>query len=110
MRYKAKCFVAQWSHAELKSLIYLRDFRRLTFDRIAQAIPGKTAEMCRYRYNNRHLLALRGTKPDIGLRICPVPVLLERERRFDAALSMDLTARMLGDPPPGYSALDRLNK
>ncbi len=44
-----------------------------------------------------------------GYRI-PVPsfVLEDREKRKMAALQSSITARVCGDPLPGYSALDRL--
>ena len=32
----------------------------------------------------------------------------ERQRRLDARARLDLTGRVLGDPPPGYSALDKI--
>jgi hypothetical protein len=40
-----------------------------------------------------------------GLSLVPQSVLDERERRL-ALQPRDLTASILGDPPPGYSALD----
>jgi hypothetical protein len=39
--------------------------------------------------------------------IVPDDVFEERERRYQAALQRTVTAALLGDPPPGYSALDR---
>lgn len=37
----------------------------------------------------------------------PNAVLLDRDKRERAADSMSLTAQLFGDPPPGFSALDR---
>jgi len=34
-------------------------------------------------------------------------LLKEKEEREMAMLEADLTARLMGDPPPGYSALDK---
>lgn len=37
----------------------------------------------------------------------PARVFVERDARRDAAERCSLTQQILGDPPPGYSALDR---
>ena len=37
----------------------------------------------------------------------PPKLLIERERRHRAALAQSLTQHVFGDPPPGYSALDK---
>lgn len=38
----------------------------------------------------------------------PAAALIDRERREAAKEKLDLTGQLMGDPPPGYSALDAL--
>lgn len=100
----------RWTDAEIKRPLDLRDNWRMSWSRIAetmnmsvnavqskhQAIRNKGAVI----RDNDGMTATRAAKPD--------PVIIARQRDYQDALERrTLTQALLGDPPPGYSALDR---
>lgn len=109
-----------WSREQIDQLINLR--QGSLREGITHAWPdiatliGRPVEHCRAKYH--YEMAKRATprraririKDDSVQRIHP-PTLRERlaERAVlrDASERRDLTATLCGDPPPGYSALDR---
>lgn len=49
----------------------------------------------------------RGRPPFTKRNADEVRAFAERERRYQASLRQSLTATIFGDPPPGFSALDK---
>ena len=71
---------------------------------------GIPATSCEYKYRSRGLGSpspyfSNDERPKLGDAL-----LVERELRSIASMSRDLTAATFGDPPPGYSALDEINR
>lgn len=63
---------------------------------------GVTPHQVQWKFQNedyRHRTA--------AARLSEAAVAVDRERRLAASLRMTLTQSVFGDPPPGYSALDR---
>ena len=94
-----------WSKEEKALLINLKENARLGWSEIAVRL-GRPSGTCYSKY--KYLKHIGSTGPRIqttnGLMI-PEQVLAERERRQSAPLT--ISAYVLGDPPRGYSALDR---
>ena len=91
-----------WTQEQIARVLYLRDDEAMEFEDIAIEV-GIPATACRSKYcaiKDRHRAARLGDK-------CPSKTLLDREARERARDSQTLTASIFGDPPPGYSALDR---
>jgi hypothetical protein len=97
-----------WSADELEQLVNLRRQAGLDWSEIAIRLDrtesGVKSKMKYIQYE-----AERSAKqPSVPFEREPIPdsVLIDRARRL-AASARDLTASICGDPPRGYSALDR---
>jgi len=97
-----------WQQGEVVILLDMRDNQKCAFEKIDVAL-GRPPGSSRYKY-----MRLRdGKEPSAGptasggrVELSPAQ-LAARAARTDAANRMTLTATFFGDPPPGYSALDR---
>lgn len=105
-----------WTPTEIRraAAIWQRDFadhygedgppgaQRATFVTIARVL-GRTVDSVANRY------VAMGPAFSAGPRggAVSAQAFEDRERRREARDRQDLTASVLGDPPPGYSALDR---
>ena len=113
----AKIRKGRWSLYEDGKLIELVERDHATWASISRII-GRAANVCAGRYR---LLKGGGHRPIVPiaeidvLRTLPPGLEEDRDRRIaarDARAESDLrqgsvTAAFFGDPPPGYSALDR---
>ncbi len=74
-----------------------------------KSIPQIAAELQMPRasvYSKVHYIASRKVHTELTSRVAvPTACLVDRDRRM--AAERDLTAEFFGDPPPGFSALDR---
>ena len=97
-----------WSNNETRLLMLLRDYYSWPFHRIAVRL-ARSASECKSKHKNMQFNKQHGPTKLVYSRDqkCPDEALAERERRNEARLRMDLTASAFGDPPPGFSALDR---
>lgn len=122
-----------WSEAEDARLDELRA-SGLVWEVIGERMPGRTQQACRQRYSLRHgkpsvrpaaapapaaaprqaplapvLAVLQEAEArSFGRRISTATLLADAELRARIA-TKGLTAGLLGDPPPGRSALDERN-
>lgn len=81
-----------------------RGHRSRVIEAIAHEI-GRSYEAVHNRFNGRG--PTFGSMQQSTPRQAPAELLAERERRREAANHMTQTAVFFGDPPPGYSALDK---
>lgn len=103
-------------------LIYAEIVKQKSVKRAAECLAsvlGRTANSIQSRYTS----IIRHTFPPIDLDVnrgvschqepleikfkIPEKVMAERDRRLAARMVQPEVSRLLGDPPPGYSALDR---
>lgn len=89
-----------WTTERTRLLVHLRDEQKLSWARIGMAI-GLTADRARVKYNEVKGLAFedkkRGARPSDDIRITQAV----------RPQAITLAQAILGDPPPGRSALDR---
>ncbi len=77
------------------------------FKRIAQAIGRKPyAVEARYRIYSGSFGLYRGNNKRNGL--ASAHAIAERDARQSARMRQDATGSLFGDPPPGFSVLDRM--
>lgn len=111
-----------WSPSMLERLLRLRDEQGKGWHEIAETL-GRPHKACSARYwheeykRRRDRAAARaGNGEQIGEVHAPpryMPAVVDarliedRDRRAEAAESRNFTSTFFGDPPPGYSALDR---
>jgi hypothetical protein len=91
-----------WGHWSAEDLLLLRTRRRegVSFRKIAKEI-GRKRDAVASKWHE--ISGEPDTKPAVRP---PSLAMVERDRRL-AADCRDLTAALMGDPPVGYSALDR---
>jgi hypothetical protein len=98
----------KWTDEQKQRLLRLRDRHNFGWNEIEAAL-GIDHAKCRQMH--RYIHAQRGTKvyhPAEHRQInVPNKNLIDRERRLAALSNASLTALTFGDPPPGFSALDR---
>lgn len=94
-----------WTAAETDKLIRLKQ-QRARWPGIVAQFPGRTYQAC---VNRWHDLCRRS-----GVRTTPAHSSRDERHRRRVAVRQaamqqahDLTAQLMGDPPPGRSALDR---
>jgi hypothetical protein len=97
-----------WLQHEIADLFHMRDVQKFAFERIDVAL-GRPGGSSYYKY---HKLK-KGKEPTSGptgpggrIQLSPAQI-AARAAREHAASRMTPTAVFFGDPPPGYSALDR---
>jgi hypothetical protein len=111
----------RWTPEEINEVRRLREEVGLTWPEIGEKL-GRLPARCKAKWGNVRC-RLRLTKsreriaelqPDevvmssVGVRKEPPPeALAEREARIDAANLQSLGGTLMGDPPPGFSALER---
>jgi len=104
-----------WSDKEIATAA--RIYRRMvspgapasTMDRVWRTIGdavGRKATAAAARFYNYGPTFVRV----VGAGRIPVDVIADRDAREAAKMLRDRTAEFCGDPPPGYSALDRQRK
>lgn len=95
-----------WSEEKVDLLFELRDDEAMDWPEIAREI-GYTATQCRNKYYQKECRRRleRGQRP-VSDRASNAQI-IDRERREQARERASITAQIFGDPPPGYSALDR---
>ena len=108
----------QWAHEDvaIAARIYAERFadglhargKVTAVCREIAAALGRNDNQVQYRLSTYGAsFASQNRKHDIRRMTAPNSVLVERDRRREAEYRRDLTATLLGDPPPGYSARDR---
>ncbi len=93
-----------WTEPQIKLLFKLRDERGLEWWQIAERL-GRPKDSCKVKYAN--ITSRRRAERGESLQAAPNAAVIDRERREHARAGASITARFFGDPPPGYSALDR---
>lgn len=103
-----------WTKDELDFLVDMRENHQMKFIDIAEHFPGRTRKQCESRY--RALVLVRdGVLPEpesmrassaLAARISD-EALKDRDARKAASEARSFTQTFCGDPPIGYSALDR---
>lgn len=100
--------VRRWLEAEVERMVQMREVDGLSWPAIDKAFkraPGSSAAKYSVLREGR---APRGKPNDAATRVDVAPDLAEmRDARRMAQARLSLTGVLLGDPPPGYSALDR---
>ena len=96
-----------WSEKEIALLLELRDDEGMEWPDIARHLPRRDQQACAQKYHNIEMRERteRGESP--AFRTVPNASLIDRDRREELRDQQNLTSRFFGDPPPGYSALDR---
>lgn len=94
----------KWTDAETRLLFELREDEGWEWDRISRHLRV-SAHKCEVKYNNER--ARRRLVRGDRFEKAPNAAFIERERRDLARRAQSLTGSVSGDPPPGYSALDR---
>lgn len=76
---------------------------------IADALPGRTqgSVAAKIGYVTNRRVRGRGRPPDGGSSLITPREAEQRDRLLRARLAQCPLAAMMGDPPPGFSALDR---
>jgi hypothetical protein len=92
-----------WTPADDALLRELREDEGLEWDAIAPII-GRTDRACASRYER---LTSRTRYTAADPKASPAAT-IAASKREEARDRLDLTGRIFGDPPPGYSALDRM--
>lgn len=107
-----------WRDREIETLVYMRETQKKDWPEIAKALdrtPGacsvfysnhKTGQRWRRDIDRKHRAARLQLEP-LTLSKAPPDRLEEREARYAAAALRTQTQILLGDPPPGFSALDK---
>jgi hypothetical protein len=91
-----------WDEKSIGLLMELRDDEATEWGLIAEEL-GRSVDQCKQKYSAER--AKRGYRPQS--QTVPNAALIDRERRERARDAASITAQIFGDPPPGYSALDR---
>ncbi|MEX2126943.1 MAG: hypothetical protein WD871_01700 [Xanthobacteraceae bacterium] len=114
-RSRAKAPAADWSPEEFAHLRATREecgtdiecARRLA-DELGRSEMSIRAKLQTMRYDDeREANDLAGRPARPAADAAPPSALIERERRERARGAQDITGLTFGDPPPGFSALDR---
>lgn len=107
---------------EEDELIHAEIVKQKSVKRAAQILApiiGHSVCSIQHRYTSFIRLMYPPVKLDVGRGVrchqgplelsiaVPQSIIAERERLHAARLAQSDTSRLLGDPPPGYSALDR---
>lgn len=99
-----------WTPDDIARLLHMRDVQHLPWSVIDAALRrSKGGSQLKHRSIRKGpILREIRSGPDACSRTVPSAVALElRDARNAAANRMTPTAAFFGDPPPGYSALDR---
>lgn len=95
-----------WNADEDATLINARDVDKLSWARVAELLPRRTIYACISR--GEHLNARKRINAGRELPHRADPTTLAKGLAYSAAKERrDITGEIFGDPPPGYSALDR---
>lgn len=96
-----------WTEEECDLLVELRDDEAMEWPAIAAQLMRRP-RTCEERYHvvKARRLAAAGLPARYNNKASQA-ALIDRERRAELRSGMDLTSTFFGDPPPGYSALDR---
>lgn len=92
-----------WTYSEQILLVELREDEGWEWDKIA-AHMGIDVSACVAKYGN---LRYRINSDRQRYQQAPNAAVIDRERRDAARDRQSITGSVFGDPPPGYSALDR---
>lgn len=97
-----------WTDADVARMVYLREVERLKWSEVDLAMQ-RSAGGSKSKYDSRRCgQAPTGNVLEPGGRvILSIEQEDGRRARRNAEDRMSLTAILCGDPPPGYSALDR---
>lgn len=95
-----------WSQSEIDRLMDLRGRRKMDWYLIGNELDLLPSQ-CRTKYENECALRRRQSDNRLPVIESSDKAMIDRERRNMARLGMSLTAAVMGDPPPGWSALDK---
>ncbi len=99
-----------WSESDDATLHRLRDIKRWQWEDIGKRL-GRTGGACQTRYSD-----LRGGRTNERRNVHSEPaanvhvaadLIVARDARREASYRRTQTQEFFGDPPPGYSALDK---
>ncbi len=93
-----------WTQAEVKLLFELKEDEAWEWWRIASEL-GRGIDNCKQKYQN--MCARRRAERGESFQAAPSAAMIDRERREHARANASITAQFFGDPPEGWSALDR---
>lgn len=94
-----------WTEADKKQLLALRDGAKLGWTEIGARLGRPSGTVYdKYKYL-KHASSIGPRIQSTNGMLIPEDVLADRERRQSAPLT--ISAYVLGDPRPGYSALDQ---
>lgn len=97
----------RWSREELGTLVFMREDRGATWREISAAIPGRSPAQCEQRYSyGRHSTSTEA-RYATSYHKCSETQLAEREARLAGYDARNFSEAWQGDPPRGFSALDR---
>jgi hypothetical protein len=101
-----------WSKKQIDTLRHMYELERKSWEDIS-AVIGRTPWACRSKMHELRA----GTQSDGGRRAAGIgtqhsmivkpEILADRDAREQAALRRTQTQEFFGDPPPGFSALDK---
>lgn len=96
-----------WTADEVARLLQMRDVEKRKWTEIDQAL-GRGHASSAAKYELLRAEPAPSGIHDTGSRlVMPTRLEIERAARRDAELRRNLTQETFGDPPPGFSALDR---
>ena len=95
----------QWTDEEFARLVHMVEVDHLGFTEIGQRL-GRGTSTCYQKYHYANSVRAQSAH-DQQLPRASERAINERDRYNAALHARDLTATLCGDPPPGYSALDR---
>lgn len=93
-----------WTRAEMDRLLEARDVYKQSWDEIAVLLGRPNGTVYSKYYYLKNLYT--GPRESIGSVQVPAPIAQEWRTRL-ALAPRDITAALMGDPLPGYSALER---
>lgn len=101
-----------WDPEEYRKAVHLKNLGLTDAqigERLGRTEKGVAAKLW-VGYRNNHLDRPMTSRPTTG-RVAVDPVVLAARAKYQAAQGRrTLTQSLLGDPPPGYSALDRTTR
>jgi hypothetical protein len=105
---KPKIMRTPWTEAEVAQLLQLREIDGLSFREIDQEMKRPKGSSC-VKYESLRRPAARSFISKEARVTIDQAAFDAREARKHAEMQRDITQNFFGDPPPGYSALDRKN-
>lgn len=97
-----------WTEAQENRLLMLRDEQLMSWIEIRNDMRRASVDYVRTKYYEIHAARRAARNLETRHEKCPNSALIDREKRRAAKMMQDFTGITFGDPPPGFSALDRM--